>query len=217
MTRTHLKKFTHGLVLFAALATATLSSSISAHAAKARIPARFYPSGAHLGFTANLSNHQMDCQWGFFCEGPVPLFHFRRQDDLHRLGGWAQYAGWHRHHRSMLFALYASRYADGVDIDGVPWSRAALNDLVQATRSHHYIPLQHPPRLLPAGMKGVSFAALQRSGTDDLVVMACAGGQYEVEALVVFDHRSPSARTLALYDLAQQVRAAAGSSLSSAS
>jgi hypothetical protein len=205
------RRLTRLCLVAGSLAIATVFFSGSAQAANTRIPAAFYPTGAHIWYSASISNAQMDCQWGFFCEGPVPLFHFQTQDALHRLSGWGQSAGWHGHHRSMQFVVYSSHYPAGTNLEGLSWSRAALEDLIYATRASHYRALAQAPRLLPAAQKGQSLTELQRSGTEDLVVMACASGTQEVEGLVVFDHRSVTARRIALHDLGQQVKMAIAS------
>jgi hypothetical protein len=191
-----------------ALVAATLASTLTASAAKPRIPATSYPAGAHIAHLPSVSNHELDCSWGFFCEGNVPLFHFQTQDQLHRIGGWAMYAGWRHHRSSMQFALFASQYEAGVDADGTAWSRAAFDDLLVATHAHSYVPLRHVARLLPARVARGDIDELQRSGSKDLVVMACWSGSLEVEALVVFDHGSATARQMATHYLTQQVQAA---------
>ena len=208
----HLKNRTRVTAIGAALVVAILSSTIAANAAKPRIPASYYPAGTHITYFATLSNHRLDCMWGFFCEGQLPLFHVQTQDQLHRTSGWAQYATWRRHHEKMQFVVYGSTYAAGADSAGTPWSQAAFDDLLLATHVNGYLPLRHMPRLLPATAPGGSIAELQLSGSLDLVVMACWTGSQEVEAIVVFDHRSSSDRKMALRDLAQQVRVAIGAS-----
>jgi hypothetical protein len=217
MTRTnvHLRNSTRGRwpiarisIMTAALAAATLASTLTASAAKPRIPATSYPAGAHIAYSPSVSNHQLDCTWGFFCEGNVPLFHFQMQDQLHRIGGWAQYAGWRHHRNSMQFALYASHYQTGVDSDANAWSRAAFDDLLLATHAQGYVSLRHVARLLPAQTAGGAIDELQRAGSKDLLVMACWSGSLEVEAIVVFDHGSTTARQMATHYLTQQVQAA---------
>lgn len=196
------------LTMAAALVAATLASTLPASAAKPRIPATSYPAGAHIAYLPSVSNHQLDCSWGFFCEGNVPLFHFQTQDRLHRIGGWAMYAGWRHNRSSMQFALYASHFQTGVDSDGNPWNRAAFDDLVLATHAQGYIPLRHFARLLPARVAGGDIDELQRSGSKDLIVMAGWSGSLEVEAIVVFDHGSTTARQMATHYLTLQVQAA---------
>jgi len=196
------------LTMAAALVAATLASTLTASAAKPRIPATSYPAGAHIAYSPSVSNHQLDCSWGFFCEGNVPLFHFQTQDQLHRIGGWAMYAGWRHHRSSMQFALYASHYQAGVDSNRNPWNRAAFDDLLLATRAQGYVPLRHVARLLPARVAGGDMDELQRSGLKDLMVMAGWSGSLEVEAIVVFDHGSATARQMATHYLTRQVQAA---------
>jgi hypothetical protein len=79
-------------------------------AAPLYIPATVYPPGTHIAYRPVLTNAEMDCLWGFFCEGNVPLFHFQTQDQLHRVDGWAQFAGVQRRGRtSMAFEFYDHR------------------------------------------------------------------------------------------------------------
>jgi hypothetical protein len=197
------------VLLLAAFGVAAALTSQDVQAAPLRIPAAIYPPSAHIAYRPALTNQDMDCVWGFFCEGNVPLFHFATQDQLHRVDGWAQFAGW-RHQGKMLmaFALFASHYAPASDTGGVPWSARAFADLRVAIRAHGYAPLRHLPRLMPATDRGGSLAELESSGGSDLVVMACWTGSLEVEAIAMYDHHSLWAQRTALTDLTLQVQAA---------
>jgi hypothetical protein len=126
------------------------------------------------------------------------------------VSGWAQYAGWQTGRRKVQFALYASRYQAGTRSDGASWSRAAFDDLLRATRAQGYRPLRDYSGFRPA-TSGRSIVEIQRSGSMDLVVMALTVGPVEVEAIAVFDHRSHTARQIALEDLSRQVEVAARS------
>jgi hypothetical protein len=179
-----------------------------AHADALPIPATRYPSGTRITYFPAVSNATMDCQWGFICEGNVPLFHLQLQDQLHRITGWAQYAVWNHSHKKMQFVVYASQYAPDIDLERRPWSRAAFDDFRAAIHAQGYKPLRDEPSLLPKGGDGGTVAALQRSGPDDLIVVAAWTSSHEVEAIAVFSHRSPGARRVALTYLARQVRAA---------
>jgi len=183
-------------------------------AASLRVPAMLYPGGAHISYQSVLSNEQMDCMWGFFCEGNVPLFHFATQDQLHRVDGWGQFAGLRRHGRMVIgFELFVSRYAPASDAEGVSWSARAFADLRAAIYAHGYITLRHLPRLVPAADSGGYLAELEPSSDYDLVVMGCWTGSLEVEGIVMYDHHSPWAQHTALTDLTLQVKAAMDGSL----
>lgn len=195
------------IALIALVQVALLLSSMSgAQAARSHgLATDFYPSGSHVIYFPAVSNAGMDCRWGFFCEGGVPVFHLCPQDQLHCLGGWAQYAGYHRNHLRLQFVLYASSYESGADSAGKPWSRVAYEDFLLANRINGYHPLQRrKPALSGAGVRG-SMAAFQPNGSIDLVVMAAWTGTLEVEGLTVFTHRSSAMRRAALRDLRRQV------------
>jgi len=164
-----------------------------------------YPPGTLISYFPAVRNVTMDCQWGFFCEGNVPLFHLHPQDQLHRISGWAQYAVWRHDHKRLQFVVYASEYADQIDLEGHPASEAAFSDFRAAIRVQHYELRRVGLPLLPEGLDGGAVVAVQRSGPDDLVAMAAWTGSREVEALTVFAHRSPTARRVALTDLSWQV------------
>jgi hypothetical protein len=197
------------LILIAALVLAGLATAQPATAAGPRLPATLYPIGAHTTYRPSLSNEDMDCLWGFFCEGNVPLFHFQTQDQLHRTDGWGQFAGVQRHGQMvMAFELFASHYAPGVDREGIAWSTAGFHDFLYASRLQGYTLVPHISHLLPRGNAGTSVALLQRGGPDDLVVMASWMGSTEIEAIATFPHRSQTLRAIAVRSLAQQVAAA---------
>jgi hypothetical protein len=149
----------------------------------------------------------MDCQWSFFCEGDVSLFHRTTQAGLHRSSGWAQFAGVHRNGQlSMAFELFASRYAPGADDRDIPWAGAALADFQAALQEHSYTSLGNGPRLLRPGSSGGQ--TVERSGGNDTVVMGVWNGRSEVEAIVTFYRASQADRHAAVGLLAQQVRRA---------
>jgi hypothetical protein len=177
-----------------------------AHAAPARIPPSMYPTGAHITYQAAMSDETMDCMWGFFCEGGLPVFHFSTERDLHRAGGWGQFAGWHNN--AMTFELFVSHYENELNDQGSPWSAAAFADFAAALRANGYSPLRLASRIRPQATTGGVLTEIQYNGPRDLVVMARWFGSTEIEALAMFSHRSQAARHTALVDLAHQVHAA---------
>jgi hypothetical protein len=191
--------------LIGALSLASVLTTPAGAEASA-LSASLYPRGAVITYRPDVSNHTMDCLWGFLCEGDVSLYHSRLQDDLHRLGGWAQFAGLHRHSRlSMAFELFASRYAPDPTDQNVPWAGAALTDFGRALQAHSYTMMSSPPRLL--GRDSIGAQTVERSGKD-MVVMAAWSGHTEVEAIVAFYQASSTARRAAIGMPAQQVRRA---------
>jgi hypothetical protein len=194
------------LTLVAALTRVGMLTG-TAGAASAPVPAGLYPVGAGISYRPAVSNHTMDCLWGFSCEGQVSLFHSRLESDLHRTGGWAQFAGvHHRGQLSMAFELFASRYGPGVNAADIPWGGAALADFLGTLRAHDYHPLGNAPHLVGAG--GTSSQVVAQTGGKDIVVMAAWNGRTEVEAIVAFYRASPAARRAAIGQLARQVRRA---------
>lgn len=179
-----------------------------ASADTAGIPASLYPSGTRITDFPSVSNSTMDCQWGFFCEGSLPVFHLQPQDELQRVGGWAQYAVWQHDNKRMHFVAYGSQCTPARDWVGRPWSRSAFDDFQAAILAQGYQRLRGTLGLLPKGLDGGASASLQRCGPDDLIAMAAWAGSREVEALAVFGHRSPGSRRFALTILARQLRAA---------
>ena len=195
--------------LFIVLSWTAALPSQGAQAAALRIPAAVYPPGAHIGYRPALTNAEMDCLWGFFCEGHLPLFHFRMQDQLHRVAGWAQFAGVQRHGRTtMAFALFVSSYDSVPDEAGIAWSKQAFLDLEAALQAQGYHRDRHGTALLPAVPQGGTLVAMQPSGKQDLVVIALWSGPLEIEGIALYDHRPPSARQTAWASLALQVHLA---------
>jgi hypothetical protein len=200
--KSHVTALILGLIVLGA------SQPAAANAAPARIPTRMYPTGAHVTYLPSMSDETMDCMWGFFCEGSVPIFHFSTEKDLHRTGGWGQFAGWHNH--AMTFELFVSHYDSGVNEPSTRWSAAAFADFAAALRANGYSPLLLSARIRPQVTTGGLLTEIQYNGPRDIVVMARWFGSTEIEALAMFSHRSHSARYTALADLAQQVHAAEG-------
>jgi hypothetical protein len=181
-----------------------------AQAASLRIPSLVYPSGAHIGYRPVLTNAEVDCMWGFTCEGGyVPNFHFSGQDELHRLRGWGQFAGiQHRGRTTMAFELFVSRYDQIPDESGTPWSERAFLDLQTALLAQGYVRDGRDEALLPSARTGGVLVAVQYLGRQDLVVMARWSGNLEIEAIALYDHRPPAARQTARTSLALQIRLA---------
>jgi hypothetical protein len=202
---------TRGSALLIGIVLLAVPPSQAARAASPGVPVSLYPAGAHVRYRANLSNHELDCMWGFLCDGAVPLFHTYTQDQLHRVSGWAQFAGVRRHgHMLVAFELFSSTYQDGGDLDGTPFSKEAFDDLVRVTRTRGYTSLLQKPRLLPGSSDGDSMMAVERTPGSALVVMACWSGTGEIEAIVMVNHATASARRVAVRELASQIRWAAG-------
>jgi hypothetical protein len=198
------------IVLIALAQVALLVSSLSGTwaAQTVGLTADLYPAGSHIASFPAVSNADMDCNWGFFCEGGVPVFHLSPQDVLHRVGGWSQYAGYRHNGLVLRFAVYASTYASGTDAAGRAWSHAAFDDFVLADRINGYRMLpRETPAIQVSGQSG-AMAALQRNGPIDLIVMAAWTGAAEVEGLALFPHRSPAMRRAAVRDLRRQVEMA---------
>ena len=140
-------------------------------AAAPRLPAAIYPPGAHIGYRPALTNAEMDCLWSFFCEGNVSVFHGATQDQLHRVAGWAQFAGVQHHGRTtMAFALFVSYYDSVPDEAGIAWSKQAFLDLEAALQAHGYHRDRRNTAFLPAVPQGGTLVAMQPSGKQDLVV-----------------------------------------------
>lgn len=179
-----------------------------AQAGSSQLPARLYPAGAHIGYSPALTNEQVDCLWGFFCEGNVPLYHFTTQDELHRSGGWGEFAGISQHGRvTMAFELFVSSYASGRN---QPWSRAAFTDLRDAVLAQGYTIRRQPAHQLRV-TSGGCMEALESGWSkedQDLTVMACWSEDTEVEAIAMYPHHVSRAQGIAVTDLARQVRAA---------
>src|SRR5579864_8204833 len=114
MNRTAFARFMFALasVLFLSSAPAAVAASPDARP----VPRTLYPARAHLTYYPSLSNAQVDCQWGFQCAGddgyPTDsLFHLQTQDELHRIGGWAQDGVVNQRKRLMLFFVFTSHYS----------------------------------------------------------------------------------------------------------
>jgi hypothetical protein len=192
------------LVLLAVLAYLTPRE---VYAASPLLPAAVYPPGAHIGYRPALTNVQMDCMWGFVCEGGhIPNFHFSGQDALHRLSGWGQFAGiQHRGRTTMAFELFISRYDPIPDDSGTSWSERAFLDLRAALHAQGYVRDGRDETLLPSVQSSGTFVAGQSLGRQDLVVMAVWSGNLEIEGIGLYNHRPPAARQTARTSLALQI------------
>jgi hypothetical protein len=197
-------------ILFTLLAVVAGWVPHSAQAASPRIPALVYPPGAHVGYRPVLTNAQLDCMWGFVCEGRyVPNFHSRTQDELHRLSGWGQFAGiQHGGRTTMAFELFVTRYDSVPDETGTAWSERAFLDLQTALHAQGYLLDRPDADLLPAGRPGGALVAVQYLGKQDLVVMASWSGTLEVEGIALYDHRPPAGRQTAWASLVLQIHLA---------
>ena len=179
-------------------------------AASPRLPTAVYPAGAHIGYRPELTNAEMDCMWGFVCEGGrIPNFHFRTEEDLGRLAGWGQFAArQHNGRTTMAFGLFVSRYDAVRATTGTSSSEHAFQDLKAAIRAQRYHPDPRGRQLLPAERQGGTLVALQHLDTQDLVVMACWSGDLEVEGITLYDRWSEAARQTAQTSLALQIHLA---------
>jgi hypothetical protein len=196
-------------VLLATFGIAAALTPQGVQAAPLRIPAATYPPGAHIASRPVVSNRQMDCLWGFFCEGNVPLFHFQTQDQLHRVDGWAQFAGvQHRGRTTMAFELFVSRYDPVPDETGTSWSERAFLDLQATIRARGYLLDRRDKDLLSAAREGGTFVAVQHLGKQDLIVMASWSGTLEIEGIAFYDHQPSAARQIAWGSLARQMHRA---------
>jgi hypothetical protein len=194
------------LLAFCAVITMT---PVAVQASSPRIPAAAYPPGAHIGYRPVLTNAEMDCMWGFVCDGPVPNFHFVTQDELHRVAGWAQFAGIQHYGRMLMsFELFVSRYDPVPDTVGTLWSKRAYLDLTSAIRAQGYRLGGRATDVLPPLPDGDALVAVQHLGKQDLVVMAARSETLEVEGIALYEHRPPAARQTAWASLARQVRLA---------
>jgi hypothetical protein len=201
------------------LTAAALLSAIprTAQAAGGRLPSTLYPRGAHITYRPSLSNADMDCLWNFDCDGMIPLFHFAAQEDLHRVAGWAEFAGVQAHRRTgMVFELFASTYQAGSAGEGGSWSENAFSDILLASLVHGYAVVSSGAPLLADPRLGGAEALTLPGTPSDLTVMACWSGVAEVEAIVMYDSRSAHARQTALRDLRNQVMTALSLTLSAA-
>lgn len=204
----HCRYILLGPVVFLALLPARAGA-----AATTPLAAPLYPAHTQLIERATVSNSQMDCEWGFACQNGEPLiqrpvFHFTTEDDLQRVSGWAQFGRVRSHGKEMLFALYASRYVDGQDAEGLPWSLRAFVDFRLATLAHGFAELNHDPALVPKGVLGNSGGQIVLSSGRDILALSCWAGSIDVEAVAIYTHGDRRARSIALRDLTGQVRLA---------
>lgn len=194
--------------LFVALFVATPLCPRGMQSVPSRIPAAIYPPGARISYRPSLTNAQMDCMWGFLCGGNVPRFHFKTQDQLHRLGGWGQFAGVHRRGRiTMAFELFVSRYDAIPNAAGTPWSKQAFLDLGMALGAQGYACDRYGTSIRPPSPNGGALVAVQLLGRQDLVVMAVWSGSVAIEGIASYDHR-PAARQTAWASLVRQLQLA---------
>ena len=179
-------------------------------AAPPRLPTAVYPAGFHINYRPQLTNAEMDCMWGFVCEGgSIPNFHFRTEGDLGRMAGWGQFAArQHNGRTTMAFELFVSRYDAVHNTTGTSSSERAFRDLTAAIRAQRYQPDRRGAQLLPAEHQGGTLVALQHLDTQDLVVMACWSGDLEVEGITLYDRGSKAARQTAQTSLALQIHLA---------
>lgn len=199
----------HMMIVLIVLAVAAGWASRGVQATPLGIPASVYPPGAHIGYRPILTNADMDCIWGFLCESGLPNFHVTTQDALHRIDGWAQFAGIQRRGRTtMAFELFVSRYDSGPDLTGTPWSERAFGDLRATLHAQGYLLDRRHTDLLPAAREGGALVAVQHAGVQDLVVMATWSGALEVEGIALYDHRPLAARQTAWTSLALQIHLA---------
>lgn len=152
----------------------------------------------------------MDCLWGFVCEGGnISNFHLTPQDHLHRLGGWAQFAGIQQYGRmTMAFQLFASSYDPAPGETGTPWSEWAFRDLALALHDQGYSFDRRHAGLIVSGHEGGRLLAVQPLGAQDLVVMAGWSGSFEVEGIALYRHGSRAAKHTAWTSLALQLHLA---------
>jgi hypothetical protein len=157
-----MKRQLHIEILSSLAISALALLPLKAHAAgTTRLSASVYPAHTQLSGSTDVSNSQMDCDWGFTCLSgePLmqqPLFHFTTEDNLHRVSGWAQFGKVRTHGKQMLFAIYASRYVDGRDAEELPWSLCAFADFRLTTLAHGFAELNHDPVLVPHGTPGTA-------------------------------------------------------------
>jgi hypothetical protein len=172
------------LICASGLAVSVFCTTFAASAANAEIPAADYPSHSQITFRPHVSNHDMDCEWGFLCEDPpLPVMHFQWQDELGRKSGMAQFAVTPH----LRFALFGSNYGSGAQ------AKAASMDMRSAVANQGYQQVTAPVGCL--AFKGWGAYA-----------MACISGGIEVEARVGFYGATKSECADARRDLAKQTR-----------
>jgi hypothetical protein len=204
---------------FGSLLTIMLLSSHMpiARAADARLPAALYPPGTQIIFEPQVSNAEMDFDWGFACDcqggrsglprpRTLPLFHLRSQDELHRTSGWSQLGVSKQNSQSTQFTIYASWYAKVHNRAKLPWALQAMVDLRLAAWLHGYRPLARPSRLLPDSRSGWSLAMHRRYDSVSALLLAYRSRTQEVEGLVITTG-GRVVRQLMWRDLVRQMRA----------
>lgn len=193
---------------FAVAAFALFLASVPSAPARADappVPASDYPSTTRIQYFPNWSNRQYDCNFGWNCETDSPFLHVRREDDLHRVSGWAMWGHWHDD--IMGFELYSSVYSPTLNSDGVPWNDVAERDEgVALTVWHHATAAKTLPDVLPPGVAGKTAASYVNEGAWHVLFLTVSwGGTHEVEGAALFPmKRKYQARRF----LIRQVRAA---------
>jgi hypothetical protein len=187
-------------------------TAIPADAAVSPLPDGSYPTHTKVTYYASWSNHDFDCNFGWYCDQttPMPFAHILTEDQLHRTGGWASWGEWKGD--EVGFELYPSTYDDGIAQDGMPhpamsWNQAAAVDeqtmLVRVQTAHA---LTTAPVVLPDGVQGGSFAYTFSTPYGHLLFLtAWWGATHEVEAAALYPARL---KWLARHYLTLQVRAA---------
>lgn len=154
----------------------------------------------------NVSNAQMDCDWGFVCHDghadlTAPVMHFQSQDALHRLSGFAQYSV--ANHQHIHMALFASLYSP--DTSGsLPWNVAAFADFRTALFAMGASDLSNVPPLFPAGAIGNRSAQAVTLHGHVLLAVTCWTGTTEIEAIATYPQALHPGRQLVLDTLAAQ-------------
>jgi hypothetical protein len=185
-----------------------------AHADTLKIPAALYPHGARITPLRAPSNRTVDCDWGFECDERgirrQSLFHTLSQDQLHRVGGWMQFAYVENGGHPTTFALILSHYGPGVDLNGHQWSMRAYEDLWRAAwlGGFRFQPAQSAVLMgIPAGQ--IRSGVWSRAGVTSVLV-AYWNGQDEIEASTTYDARQVRKGRLVRTLLTLQVREAVG-------
>jgi hypothetical protein len=180
------------LPVFRVDAAGPRTSNTDPGAAVSPLPAGVYPPHTKITYHPTWSNHDFDCNFGWYCdhEPPMPFVHILTEDQLHRTGGWATWGEWHGD--ELGFELYLSTYADGIaggsmPHPGVPWNQAAALDeqtmLVRVQKAR----AAAVPAMLPDGVTGEAFAYyLALPYGHVLFLTAWWGATHEVEAAVLF-------------------------------
>ena len=108
----------------------------------------------------------------------------------------------------MAFELFSSRYDPGHDATGIAWSKRAFLDLQAALHTRGYHRERGNTALLPSVRDGGALVATQRSGEQELVIMALCSGTSEIEGIALYDRHPSTARHVALTSLALQMHLA---------